>query len=584
MKRKGTLGLLALIMCGSYGAFVYFYNKHIERQSHQTMHSHVEVIEEDVWTVGLDEAVGYLSLAASRDNYIKIRILGMSEQELLSLDGPELVGLDRFFDQIGLFPRTTLTEEIKHEGQFIGRLIVYQYNKNIYVYFYALTLWALVFMAIMQFMRIVREKILVEERVKERTVELTHEIEERKRIEKERRVLEEHLQRSEKMELIGTLAGGVAHDLNNILGAIVGYPDMMLEDLDEDHPMRKQLVSIRNSGERAAVIVQDLLTLARRGVAISEPENLNELVASYLDSREFVKLKEVHPNVDVTTQLGPQLLNIMGSAVHLTKILMNLCSNAAEAMPGGGQITISTENIYLDKSITGYDNIEEGDYVVLAVADDGVGISADEQKRVFEPFYTKKMMGNSGTGLGMAVVWGTVKDHNGYIDVESEEGKGTTFRVYLPITRKEINGTSSGLSLEKLMGSRQKILVVDDVEEQREIATYMLTTLNYEVDVVSSGEEAADYLKVNKVDLILLDMIMSPGIDGLETFKRIIEIRPGQKAIIASGYAETNRVKDAQSIGAGEYLKKPYTIEKLGLVAKNAISGVVGSRAGAVTK
>ncbi|MCP4674023.1 MAG: response regulator [Deltaproteobacteria bacterium] len=573
MKRKGPL-VLAIIMCGSYGAFVHFYDKHNEHQSHQTMHSHVEVIKEDVWTVGLDEAVGYLSLAASRDNYIRIQILGMSMEELLSLDGPELVGLDRLFYQIGLFPRTTLIEEIKHEGQFIGQLIVYQYNKNIYAYFYALVLWVLVFMAIMQFIKTVRQKLLVEERVKDRTVELTHEIEERKRIEEERRVLQEHLQRSEKMELIGTLAGGVAHDLNNILGAIVGYPDMMLENLDKDHPMRKQLLSIRNSGERAAAIVQDLLTLARRGVAISEPENLNELVGSYLDSREFVKLMEVHPNVGVTTHLGPQLLNIMGSAVHLTKALMNLCSNAAEAIPGGGQITISTENIYLDKSINGYDNVEEGDYVLLAVADDGVGISADEQKKVFEPFYTKKMMGNSGTGLGMAVVWGTVKDHNGYIDVESEEGRGTTFRIYLPITRREIDDKSSGLSLEKLMGSRQKILVVDDVEAQREVATHMLTTLNYEADAVSSGEEAVDYLKVNKVDLVVLDMIMSPGIDGLETFKRIVEIRPRQKAIIASGYAETNSVKVAQSIGAGEYLKKPYTIEKLGLAARNAISSM----------
>jgi DNA-binding NtrC family response regulator len=171
----------------------------------------------------------------------------------------------------------------------------------------------------------------------------------------------------------------------------------------------------------------------------------------------------------------------------------------------------------------------------------------------------------------MAVVWGTVKDHNGYIDVQSTEGKGTTFTLYFPATREKIAKEKARLSIEDYMGKEESILVVDDVKEQRELALTLLTTLDYAVDTVSSGEEAVKYLKEHTVDLIVLDMIMDPGIDGLETYKKIIEVHPGQKAIIASGFSETDRVKEAQRLGAGQYIKKPYTLEKLGLAIKEEL-------------
>ncbi|TET25128.1 MAG: response regulator, partial [Candidatus Aminicenantes bacterium] len=333
----------------------------------------------------------------------------------------------------------------------------------------------------------------------------------------------------------------------------------------EDSPLRKPILTIQKSGEKAAAIVQDLLTLARRGVAVTEVEDLNHIISEYIKSPEHEKLKSFHPNVQLKTNLEADLLNILGSPAHLSKTIMNLVSNAAEAMPDGGTISISTENRYIDEPIRGYDSVEEGDYVILTVSDTGVGISPGGMERIFEPFYTKKVMGRSGTGLGMAVVWGTVKDHKGYIDVQSAEGKGTTFTLYFPVTRKEVAKDKYLVSIEDYMGKGESILVVDDVEEQREIASRILKKLGYSVTSFSSGEEAVDYMKDNSANLLLLDMIMDPGIDGLETYKRILEFHPDQKAIIVSGFSETERVKEAQRLGAGAYVKKPYLLEKIGL-------------------
>ena len=394
---------------------------------------------------------------------------------------------------------------------------------------------------------------------------------ERKNAEKERRKLESKLQQSQKMEAIGTLAGGVAHDLNNVLSGIVAYPELLLMDMSEDNPYREYILRIQNSGKKAAAIVQDLLTMARRGVAVNDVVNLDNIIREYLMSPEYEGLKSHHPQVQVETNLERDLLNILGSSVHLSKTIMNLVSNAAEAMPHGGTVFISTENIYIDRPVGGYDNVEEGDYVTVAVADTGMGIPKKDIEMIFEPFYTKKVMGKSGTGLGMAVVWGTVKDHKGYIDVQSAEGKGTTFTLYFPVTRKEISGKEKALPMEEYIGKGESILVVDDVEDQREIASRILNKLGYSVTSVSSGEEAVDYMKDNSADLLVLDMIMDPGIGGLETYKKILELHPGQKAIIASGFSETDHVKEAQRLGAGKYIKKPYTLEKIGLAVKEEL-------------
>ena len=397
---------------------------------------------------------------------------------------------------------------------------------------------------------------------------------EREKAKQEKRRLEARLEQAKRMEAIGTLAGGVAHDLNNILSGVVSYPDLLLMQLPPDSPMRKPLKTIQETGEKAATIVQDLLTLARRGVAVTEVININKIISDYLASPEFEKLKAYHPAVDVVTHLEKELLNLKGSPVHLAKTVMNLVSNGAEAMPEGGTLTISTENQYLEEPLPGTE-LEAGEYVVLRVTDTGIGMSEEEKERIFEPFYTKKVMGRSGTGLGMAVVWGTIHDHKGHIAVKSEKGKGTTFTLYFPATREEIAEQQKDLSVEDYMGKGETILVVDDIKEQREIASAILRKLNYQVYTVPSGEEAVKYMKEHSADILLLDMIMDPGMDGLETYERIARMHPGQKAIIVSGFSESDRVKKAQELGAGAYIRKPYSMEKLGVALRNTLEGSV---------
>ncbi|MCP4688384.1 MAG: response regulator [Desulfobacterales bacterium] len=384
----------------------------------------------------------------------------------------------------------------------------------------------------------------------------------------ERKRLETRIRTARRMEAIGTLAGGVAHDLNNILSGIINYPELLLLDLPEHSPMRGPVETIQKSGEKAAAIVQDLLTLARRGVAPREVLDLNGVVTDFLNSPEFRRLKNFHPGLDVTSDLGPDGLNISGSKVHLFKMVMNLMSNAAEAMPDGGSIEISTRRREEETILDGAGGERSGDFVILSVSDTGVGVAPEDQERIFEPFYTRKKMGRSGTGLGMSVVWGVVQDHDGLIDVKSEVGKGATFTIRFPEVREAASAPGPALSMEDYMGRGEMILVVDDVAEQREIATGILKRLGYSTASAPGGEEAAAYMKTHSADLILLDMIMHPGMDGLATYKEILKLHPGQKAVVASGFSETEQVKKTLEAGAGAYIKKPYLLEKLGVTVR----------------
>jgi PAS domain S-box-containing protein len=395
-------------------------------------------------------------------------------------------------------------------------------------------------------------------------------ITQRKDAEEALRDSKEKLARSKKMESLGLLAGGVAHDLNNVLAGIVSYPELLLLDLPADSQYRKAIETIKESGDRAVAIVQDLLTVARGVATTKEPLNLNDLIVDYLNSPEHKKLKQFHPTVTVKTNLDSELLNISGSHVHIRKVVMNLVSNASEAIKGSGNVTISTANRYVDEPLNGYDEISVGEFVVLAVSDDGSGISSDELERIFEPFYTKKVMGRSGTGLGLAVVWNVAQDHKACIDVTSNQD-GTTFELFFPITREEISENDLSMPLEELKGDGQKILVIDDVESQRHISCKMLETFGYKTEAASSGEEAVEYLTENTADLILLDMIMAPGINGRETYERIKKIHPNQKAIIVSGFAETDDVRETQNLGAGQFIKKPLTLEKIGKAIKEEL-------------
>jgi len=397
-----------------------------------------------------------------------------------------------------------------------------------------------------------------------------------KKAEQEKQELQKKLSRSKKMEALGLLAGGVAHDLNNILSGIVSYPELILMDLPKDHKLRKPIETIQNAGLRAAEVVQDLVTMARGIASAKRVMSLNLLVREYLNSLEFRELETRYSAVRFKTSLAPDILNISCSSVHIKKSLMNLVVNASEAIQGSGSVRIATENRYVDTLIKGYDDVRMGEYAMLTVSDDGPGISPTDIERIFEPFYTKKVMGRSGTGLGLAIVWNTVQDHKGYINVQSSE-KGTVFELYFPITREDATDPETKILMEAYMGGGERILVVDDEADQRKIACGMLNKLGYAATAVSSGEAALAYMREDDVDLIILDMIMLPGMNGRETYEQIIRLRPGQKAIIASGFAETDDVREAQKLGAGQYVRKPYTIEKMGIAVRDELKKA-GSR------
>ncbi|NOR24572.1 MAG: response regulator [Desulforhopalus sp.] len=405
--------------------------------------------------------------------------------------------------------------------------------------------------------------------------QLRIEIEERKWAQQERLRLESELLRGEKMELLGRLAGGVAHDLNNVLSGIVSYPDLLLLNLSPDSNMRGPLENIRRAGKRAAVIVQDLLTLARRGITVRQEVQLNDLIRDHLQSPEFINLKKDYPDVTVEAQLASDLQILSGSPVHLEKTIMNLLVNSFEAIENEGSVLVVTENRYVDTPIKGYDTTIPGNYVVLKISDSGMGIPQDKVAMIFEPFYSSKTIGRSGTGLGMTVVWGTVKDHGGYLDVESSLDHGTTITLFLP-AHEDGEGQppqAKPLPLTLRLGNGETILLVDDDSEQRSIGESILTTLGYKVETVGGGEEALAFLKERQVDLILLDMIMEPGMDGLETYQSILRIQPNQKVIIVSGFSETDRIKKAMELGVRRYVKKPYGLEELVTIIHKVLTG-----------
>lgn len=386
-----------------------------------------------------------------------------------------------------------------------------------------------------------------------------------------RKQLEHQLQQSQRMEGIGKLAAGIAHDLNNILSGIVTLPQLLMMNLPEESQLKGPLQLIQKSGDSAAVIVQDMLMLANSGLNVGKVLNPRDLVVDYILSPESMKLKQTHPGVNIRLSICENIRNIKGSPVHLAKLLMNLVYNAADAIEGEGEILISLTNQYLDVPPGNYESVSRGDYICLSIKDSGTGIRPQDLTLIFEPFYSKKSIGRRGTGLGMAIVWNTVKDHQGYIDIKSSVDIGTEISVFLPITKEALLQSQNEPDLMSLKGNNETILIVDDIEEQRTIASAILKKLDYQTRSVTGGEEAIDFLQRKSVDLILLDMMMEPGIDGLETCKRLFAASPKSKVIIASGYAESEMVREAMELGALIYIKKPYSIITLGTTVKNAL-------------
>ncbi len=400
---------------------------------------------------------------------------------------------------------------------------------------------------------------------------LVSEMAERKIIESERVKIKAELHRSQKMEAIGVLAGGVAHDLNNILTGLVSYPEMILMDLPKGSPLRSDIQTVMDMGERASAVVADLLTVSRAVVAIPDILNVRNEIHSYRQSSEFAKLQQSFPHIVFHWKLDDCQNSICCSQSHFRSTLMNLVINATESILGTGKVVISSRDLELSKAVIGFEKILPDKYVVVSVEDTGPGIPAQNIEQIFEPFFTRKVLGKSGTGLGLAIVWNTMHNHHGFIDLESNEN-GSRFDLYFQVVSSNDAADTEDIKLEELKGHGERILVVDDEQIQRDISCRMLNELGYEAISVASGEEAINHLPKNPVDMAILDMIMDPGINGLQTLKELKRIDPHLKAMIASGYAKNEAIDTMMGMGAKNFIYKPYNLQQLALAVSRTLS------------
>jgi len=391
--------------------------------------------------------------------------------------------------------------------------------------------------------------------------------------------LEKEVNNSKKLKKLGQIAGSVAHDLNNILAGIATYPEILLLDETLAPKVRDGLTIIKESGQNASAVVSDLLTISKGTGEDCQVLNLNTIIERFMAGPEFKKIKAAYENVEIETCLEPELLTISGSYIHIEKSIMHLLINALEetaatAGSGNGTILLSTANYYLDskKDEHAQQNLSPDEYVKLEVLDAGKRIPEADLNQIFDPFFTKKKRDRSGTGLGLTVVKTTVLNHRGKICVTSDEN-GTKFTLLFPILRSELPMAEHPASLDEIKGNGEILLVVDDLASQRKIAETILKHLGYKAFSVANGMRALDFILQTPVDLLILDMVMAPSISGLETYQRIKKIRPDQKAILASGHSESEDVLKAQSIGAGAFIKKPYTILEMGIAVKEELEG-----------
>jgi two-component system cell cycle sensor histidine kinase/response regulator CckA len=385
---------------------------------------------------------------------------------------------------------------------------------------------------------------------------IVRDVTERKRSLEEKKKLETQLYQAQKMEAIGTLAGGIAHDFNNILMAIQGNASLMLLDIDSGHPLYERAKHIQHYVQNASDLTKQLLGFARRGKYDGMPTNLNKLIET--SSVMFGRTKK---EITVQTKLHKDLWMVEVDQGQIEQVLLNLFINAWQAMPGGGSLHIDTENVTLDAHYLKPYTVKPGRYVKISITDTGVGMDKRTLERIFEPFFTTKELGR-GTGLGLASVYGIIKNHEGYINVYSEIEKGTTFTIYLPASETAV--VKEQVFADKLLHGTETLLLVDDEEIIIDVGKQMLDKMGYEVLLAGSGREAIEIYKdhQDRIDLVILDMVM-PGMSGGETFERLREINPGQKVLLSSGYSINGRATEIMERGCDGFMQKPFNMIQL---------------------
>ncbi|HBA72142.1 MAG: hybrid sensor histidine kinase/response regulator [Geobacteraceae bacterium GWC2_55_20] len=379
----------------------------------------------------------------------------------------------------------------------------------------------------------------------------------------DRKRLEEQLLQSQKMEAIGQLAGGVAHDFNNILMVIMGYGNMLKMDLGPDSPHKEKLEQIIKASERAAQLTRSLLTFSRKQVMNPQSANLNDVVKQV---RHFLE-RIIGEDIQLKSVLAPEELKVVVDSGQIEQVLVNLATNARDAMPKGGMLTLETGVMDVDESFVqanGYG--KPGRYALISVTDTGTGMDEKTRIRIFEPFFTTKEVGR-GTGLGMAIVYGIVKQHHGFVNVYSEPGIGTTFRIYIPVNSGEFVAGGESVTTKPPEGGSESILVAEDDASVRNLVLEVLTGYGYTVISAENGLDAVDKFRANRdsIRLILMDIIM-PRMNGKEAYREIRRIDADVKILYTSGYTlDTIQSRDVLDEGA-ELVMKP--IQPLELLRK----------------
>ena len=394
-----------------------------------------------------------------------------------------------------------------------------------------------------------------------------HDISGRKRVQEESRRLQAQLIQAQKMEAIGHLAGGIAHDFNNLLTGILGYANLLSLKEGVDPEVAKSAGIIQRSAERASQLTAQLLGFAEQGKNLNVPVELGRVVASVTGVLERTK----DPRIRIVTSLHPGGGCVLGDPSQLDQVVMNLAGNACDAMPHGGQLKITTEPVTLDEAFCREREwMSPGKYLLLAVSDTGVGISAETLERIFDPFFTTKTQGK-GTGLGLSMVFGIVKNHGGCVDVRSEAGAGSAFRIFLPESPEDVLNGNAPMD-ETLPRGRGRILLVDDQEPVREVAKDMLEALGYEVITAADGLEGVSRYRDlwREIDLVILDMVM-PNMSGGDCFRRMKEINPKARVVLSSGYSMDGSIQVVMNEGILAFIQKPYRLEELSRVVGTAV-------------
>jgi two-component system, cell cycle sensor histidine kinase and response regulator CckA len=381
-----------------------------------------------------------------------------------------------------------------------------------------------------------------------------------KRSQREKENLERQLRHAQKMEAVGTLAGGIAHDFNNLLQAMSGYTELLILELDKDRKGRRELAGMQKAIERAGALTTQLLTFSRNMESDLRPVSLNDKINQTKDLLE----RTLPKTIDIRLILAVDLKAIQADPNQIEQIVMNIAVNARDAMPGGGVLTISTENATItENNFPSHIDAKPGEYALLTIADTGEGMDEKTLKHIFEPFYTTKPVGK-GTGLGLSMVYGMVKEHGGFTECTSKSGIGSAFRIYLPVAYAPIQEDLKPEIEQKQFRGQGTLLLVDDEEFLRDIGKQMLGKFGYTVITESDGESAVQRYRREwrEIDLVILDMMM-PGMDGKQCLSELLKINPEVKAIIASGYAMDGDTEKELRLKTRGIIRKPYELSRM---------------------